>query len=97
MNDSSIKLTITRKKRFIGSIIPFTVIVDGINIGLLKNNSTITYNLKKGKHNIIFRTVEKDVCEEIDIKDNVKKVEISTIAKMGLITATIKIESVKYI
>ena len=90
------ELTIKRKKSLIGALISFPVLIDGKEIGLLKNNKSLTYSILPGKHTIIFKAVEKDIKEEIDVSENIKSVEINTTTKMGLITATIKIESVKY-
>lgn len=96
-DDKKVKVSIIRRKSILGFAVPFTVLVDDVNVGSLKNGGTVECNVTYGKHKVIIRAVEKDTIQEIDVNDTVNSVEIHTVAKMGLIAATVKVEEVKYL
>ena len=80
-------LTVTRKKTIKGCAIPFHVLVDGVQIGDLKNGQSITYELTEGIHKVTISTIDKDTDQPVEVTKDRNSIEILTIAKMGLVAA----------
>lgn len=95
-NNKSIILNITRQKKNIGFAVPFTVHVDDVVIGKLKNDNTISCNIKPGHYVVNIESVEKNTIQEIDVNENMSSVEIIVVAKIGFVAATAKIVDVIY-
>jgi len=93
---NTVLLTVSRRKRTLGFAVSFNVFVDGINIGKLKNNSSLSYNLSIGSHKVIIDSIEKNTEVLLDIKENTNNVEIVVEAKMGIIAATARLLDVIY-
>ena len=89
-------LTVTRTKKVMGFAIPFTIFVDNTELGSLKNGSSLTCNVGVGKHKVIFKCVEKNVEQEIEVTPSTNAVEVVCHAKMGLLAAVAKIDKVNY-
>ena len=51
---SKYKLTLNRKKDFVGSLVAAKVIIDNENVGKLKNGTTMTFEVTPGVHTISF-------------------------------------------
>ena len=96
VENKNIILNITRQKKTMGFAVPFTVHVDDVVIGKLKNGSTISYNIKPGHHVVNIESVEKNTIEEIDVTESMSSIEIIVVAKMGFIAATAKLVDVIY-
>lgn len=90
------KLTIIREKKTMGFAISFDVYVDGSKLGTLKNNSSLSCDLLFGTHEIIFKSTEKDVVQNIILNEKQKNAEMYVIPKMGLIAAKPYIKDIKY-
>lgn len=90
------KLTVIREKKTMGFAISFEVYVDDSKLGTLKNNSSLSCDLPFGTHEIIFKSTEKDLVQNIILNENQKSVEIHIIPKMGLIAAKPYITEIKY-
>ncbi len=95
-NNKVITLNITRKKRTMGFAVPFTVHVDGIIIGKLKNGCTLSCNITLGKHQVNIESVEKNTIQEINVNENTNSVEIVVVAKLGFVAATAKLVDIIY-
>ena len=95
-SDKKITLTVTRKKKVMGFAIPFPVYVDGEKIGSLGNGKSLTCEVGEGTHTVMFKCVEKDVKQEINVTSVTNSVEVTCQAKMGLAAAVTQVLDVKY-
>lgn len=95
-SDKNIILNVTRQKKAMGFAVSFTVHVDGVVIGKLKNGSTLTYNIKPGHHVVNIESVEKNTIQEIDVNESTNSVDIVVVAKMGIVAANAKLVDVIY-
>lgn len=95
-SDKNIILNVTRQKKTMGFAVSFTVHVDGVVIGKLKNGMTLTTNIKPGHHVVNIESVEKNTIQEIDVNENTNSVEIVVVAKMGIIAANASLVDVIY-
>ena len=93
---NDIILNVTRQKKTLGFAVSFTVSVDGIVIGKLKNGETLSYNISPGKHVVNIESVEKNNIQEISVDNNINSVEIIVVAKMGVIAANAKLVEIVY-
>jgi hypothetical protein len=58
MADSEqITVTVTRLKAFVMSKTPATLVLDGVEIGKLKNGESMTFNTTKGSHEFVAKAV----------------------------------------
>lgn len=96
VENGDIILNVTRQKKTMGFAVPFTVHVDNVTIGKLKNGSTISCNIKPGHHVVNIESVEKNTIKEIDVDEFTNSVEIVVVAKMGFVAATAKLVDVIY-
>lgn len=90
------KLIIIREKKTIGFAIPFEVYVNDSKLGTLKNNSSLSCDLSLGEHEIIFKSTEKDVVQNINLNESQRTAEIHVIPKIGLIAAKPYIKEIIY-
>ena len=95
-NGRKVSLTITRNKKIMGFAISFPIFVDGVEIGKLKNGQSLNYEVSEGIHKVLFKSVEKDLEQEITINSNTNSVEIICQLKMGLVAGVPQILDVKY-
>lgn len=95
-NNGLVPLQITREKRFMGWAIPFSVFVDGVKVGDLKNGTSLSCQVGFGSHDVLIKCVEKDVHQNIIVNANHQSVEVVARAKMGLLAAVAKITNVIY-
>lgn len=94
-DNRKVELKVVRDKSVLGIAIPFPTVVDDVEIGSLKNGKELCCMVPYGKHKVVFKAVEKNTEQELDIPENISKVEIHIKAKMGLLAATAKIVDVK--
>ena len=94
--NSNVVLTVSRTKKIMGFAIPFTIFVDNTELGKLKNGGKLTCNVGLGKHKVIFKCVEKNVEQEIEVTPSTNAVEVVCHAKIGLLAAVAKIDKVNY-
>ncbi len=87
-------ITVFRIKQFKGALIPFHVYIDNVYIGDVKSEVTLPYNVYYGHHQVVFKSTEKDVIQEVDINEFTPRVTITVEAKFGLIAAKPSIISV---
>lgn len=92
----NVVLTVTRTKKILGFAISFSVYVDDVQIGSLGNGKSLTYNVSEGNHKVVFKCVEKDVIQEINVLSTTNSVEVVCHAKMGLVAAVANVDEVKY-
>ena len=90
------KLNIIRKKSFVGCIIPFTVSVDGTVLGKLNNNTTLSFDLSFGQHQISLKSTGKSVDQVIDLSSNQLICDMKISPRFGLITAVPKVTEISY-
>ncbi len=90
------KLNIVRKKSFVGCIIPFTVFVDGTELGKLNNNTTLSFDLSFGQHQVILKSTGKGVEQVVDLSSNQVICDMQISPKFGLITAVPKVAGISY-
>lgn len=90
------EIIITREKKLMGFAVPFPVFVDDVKVGDLKNGKSITVNVGIGRHKVVFKCVEKEVVQEVEIKEENQRVSIVCVAKMGFVAAIAKIKEVTY-
>ena len=95
-NTGDVKIIVTRKKKMIGCAIPFSVYVDDVKIGSLGNGKSLTCEVGEGIHTVKFKCVEKDVIQEVNITSDIKSVEVTCRARMGLAAAVAQVLEVKY-
>ena len=95
-NGNMITLTVTRKKRVIGCAIPFSVYVDDVKIGNLGNGKSLTCEVGEGVHTVMFKCVEKNVTQEVNVTSETNSVEVTCRATMGLAAAVAQVLDVKY-
>ena len=95
-NTGDVKLIVTRNKRVIGCAIPFSVYVDDVKIGSLGNGKSLTCEVGEGTHTIMFKCVEKNVTQEVNVTSDTKSVEVTCRARMGLAAAIAQVLDVKY-
>lgn len=53
-NNGSFRLTLTRPKSFVGSLITFKIFIDNVQVGTIKNGETTVLNVQAGNHTISF-------------------------------------------
>ena len=94
--NKEVELKITRVKKLMGFAISFDVFIDDNYIGKLKNGKNLTCNISLGTHKVLFKCVEKNIIQDINITPTTNSVEIITHAKIGLIAALCNIDEVKY-
>ena len=95
-NTGDVKLIVTRNKRVIGCAIPFSVYVDDVKIGSLGNGKSLICEVGEGTHTIMFKCVEKNVTQEVNVTSDTKSVEVTCRARMGLAAAIAQVLDVKY-
>lgn len=95
-NTGDVKLIVTRNKRVIGCAIPFSVYVDDVKIGSLGNGKSLTCEVGEGTHTVMFKCVEKNVTQEVNVTSDTKSVEVTCRARMGLAAAIAQVLDVKY-
>lgn len=50
VNNGIYKLTLTRQKAFVGSLVKFKIFIDDNQVGTIKNGETVTLNVSSGNH-----------------------------------------------
>ena len=95
-NTGDVKLIVTRKKKVMGFAIPFSVYVDNAKIGSLGNGKSLHCEVGEGTHTVMFKCVEKDVIQEVNVTHDTKSVEVTCQARMGLAAAVAQVLDVKY-
>lgn len=92
----TIPLTVTRVKSMVGMAISFTVYVDGKDIGKLKNNSSLNCDVSVGEHTVIVKSFEKEVIQNILVKEDTNSVEVVVGIKMGIVAGRAVLKDVIY-
>lgn len=96
IESGNIPLTVTRPKSMVGMAISFTVYVDGKDIGKLKNNTSLNCNVSVGEHTVIIKSLEKEVIQNVLIKEDTNSVELIVGIKMGIIAGRAVLKDVIY-
>lgn len=91
-----IPLTVTRPKSMVGMAISFTVYVDGKDIGKLKNNTSLSCDVTVGAHTVIIKSLEKDLVQNILVKEDTNSVEMIAGVKMGFLAGRANLKDVIY-
>lgn len=92
----TVPLTITRPKSMVGMAISFTVYVDGKDIGKLKNNTSLNCNVTVGEHNVIVKSIEKELIQNILVKEDTNSVEVIVAIGMGFVAGRPVLKNVIY-
>lgn len=92
----TVTLTVTRIKKVIGCAIPFSVYVDDEKIGSLGNGKSLVKEVGEGTHTVMFKCVEKNVTQEVNVTSDTNAVEVTCRARMGLAAAVAQVLDVKY-
>ena len=90
------KITVTRPSNFFGCAIPFDAYIDGSDLGTLSNGATLFCNVAYGVHELVLKSTEPNVVEEIVISENQKEAVVEVAVTMGLIAAKPRIKNVTY-
>ena len=90
------KIIVSRPNYFFGFAIPFEVYVDNNHLGTLSNGTTLSCDVALSMHEIVLKSTEQDVIQEVVLDENQKQVTIEIIAQMGLIAAKPGIKNVYY-
>lgn len=90
------KITVTRPSNFFGCAIPFEAYIDGSNLGTLSNGAILSCNAAYGVHELVLKSTEQDVVEEIVLSENQKEAVVEVTVTMGLIAAKPRIKNVIY-
>ena len=62
INNDPYKLTLTRPKEFVGSLIKFKIFIDGNEVGTIKNGETVVLSVSSGNHTISFnKTMDQNI------------------------------------
>lgn len=62
INNGSYKLTLTRPKEFVGSLVKFKIFIDNNEVGSIKNGETVALNINSGNHTISFnKTMDQNI------------------------------------
>ena len=88
-------IKVTRIKSFVGVAITFKVLIDGMEIGTLTNNSTVMSYVSKGVHKVSIKSLEKTYDQEVTLDDK-KEVEIYVSVTMGIIAGRPNIKEIIY-
>lgn len=81
-NNGTYKLTLTRPKGFVGSLIKFKIFIDDNEVGTIKNGETVVLNVSYGNHTISFN---KTMNQNINISgDAIADVVVIAGNKFGL-------------
>lgn len=94
-NSKTVKVVITRAKKLIGCAIAMKVHIDGNKIGTLKNNESVEIDLPIGEHKLLIETVGEYTDRVLNLTPDLNKVTITVVMKMGLVSGSPTIESVK--
>lgn len=92
----TVPLVITRPKSMVGMAVSFTVYVDGKDIGKLKNNTSLNCDITVGEHNIIIKSLEKEVNQNILVKEDTNSVEVIVGIRMGIVAGRAVLKNVIY-
>ncbi|MBR6073187.1 MAG: hypothetical protein IKP76_02565 [Bacilli bacterium] len=90
------KINIIRKAAIFGFAIPFTAIVDGNEVGKLKNGTTITVEIPNGEHTVSIKSLEETIDQKIELTDKHQEVDIKVAVAMGLIAARAAFKGIEY-
>lgn len=94
-NSKTVKVVINRAKKLIGCAIAMKVHIDGNLIGKLKNNESVEIDLPIGEHKLLIETVGEFTDRVLNLTPDLNKVTITVVMKMGLVSGSPTIESVK--
>ena len=62
INNGTYRLTLTRPKEFVGSLIKFKIFIDNNEVGTIKNGETVILNVSLGNHTISFnKTMDQNI------------------------------------
>ena len=89
-------IRIIRPKSFIGCVLTFGVLIDGQEVGKLKNGDTLEFKVTKGRHLVSFKAIEKTVSQEVEFTDPYRTVELTTCMKFGWITWVPGVGTINY-
>lgn len=95
-SDTTGKINIVRENKVFGFAIPFEVYVDGSFLGTLKNGTTLSCNVTLGTHEVVLKSTEKDVVQDVLLNENQKEVTLEIVPTMGLIAAKPSIKNIQY-
>jgi len=68
INNGTYRLTLTRPKEFVGSLIKFKIFIDNNEVGTIKNGETVVLNVSSGNHIISFN---KTMDQKINISGDI--------------------------
>lgn len=94
-NLKTVKVIISRTKRLMGCAVPMKIIIDGNQIASLKNGANVEIDLPVGEHKLLIDTVGEVTDRVLNLTQDLNKVRISLIMKMGLVTGKAAIESIE--
>jgi len=94
-NSKTVKVVIIRTKKLIGCGIAMKVHIDGNKIGSLKNSESVEIDLPIGEHKLLIETFGEFTDRVLNLTPDINKVTITVVMKMGLVSGSPTIESVK--
>jgi len=94
-NLKMVRLTVVRRKRFLGLAVPMRILVDGNQIASLKNDNSVDIDLPAGQHRLLIDTVGEVTDQIIELKPEYNRVVVTLIMTMGLVTGKAAIESIQ--
>ena len=85
INNATYRLTLTRPKNFVASLVKFKIYIDNIEVGTIKNGETVVLNVTSGNHVISFnKTMNQNLNISADIYADVVVISSLTSTKFGL-------------
>lgn len=90
------KIIVKRKKSVLACAIPFKVLIDGIEVGSLKNGQELIKEVSNSNHNVVIKTLEKSTPVDVELTEEKYSATITVGPKLGLLVAHVKILSVEY-
>ena len=95
-NSNCVNVVFIRKKSIYGCAVAIKILVDGILIGKVKNNSSLSIMLPIGIHNVKFDVWSGCTDYNITIPQGCRTVYLEFGIKMGLLTNELEILSCRY-
>lgn len=95
-NSNCVNVVFIRKKSIYGCAVAIKIFVDGILIGKVKNNSSLSIMLPIGIHNVKFDVWSGCTDYNITISQGCRTVYLEFGIKMGLLTNELEILSCRY-
>ena len=90
------KINIIRPGSIFGFAISFTALVDGNEVGKVKNGKTITVEIPEGEHTVSIKSLEETLDQKVELTNGKTEVDIKVAVGMGIIAGRPVIKGIEY-